>query len=995
VSHAWTCPQGHTWTAGAAGPLDATLACPVCGGAPAAAAAAPAAVPGYEILGELGRGGMGVVYQARDVKLHRLVALKFLTAGAHAGRELLVRFVREAEALARLQHSNIIQIYEVGESGVLPYLALEFAAGGSLSHKLAAAPLPPRQAAEWACTLARAVHHAHQHGVLHRDLKPGNVLLTEDGTPKISDFGLAKLEAAADAPAEDGLTSTGAVLGTPGYMAPEQAGGVSRQLTAAVDVYALGALLYAMLTGRPPFLADGSMETVMQVLTADPVPPRRLRPAVPRDLETICLHCLQKSPRRRYASADALADDLRRYLDGRPIKARPVGPGERLLKWARRRPALASLLAVSALAVLLGAAGVAWSYYLLEQKNAALTDALTRTEDQRKLNHGLLVASVDAVSDLGDLTDEKVAPLPGSEGVRRELLEARLAFFAPFLKIESDSTEMRQRKGRALLEVANIHQKLGRLRQAEGEYAEAVDLLTRAADDPAAGPEVRRDLARACVPFAGLLHRLHRDDEALSLSDRGVALLRALADEDPGSAEYRKALAAAVNDRATLLDEAGHRPEALDAYAEAIRLWGRVASEGPDADSGKLRLAECRANRGNLYRRAGDPKCAAEDVEAALTLLNEAGPGLSAEESYRDALAGARYSRGLARQAEDPPAALPDFEAAARLWDELQRDYPGVPRYRFYAAEAGSRAGRLYALAGRLTEAEAALCGADRLYTALAAEWGDSAEWAAARRDNLYHLGAAFREEGKFEGAERIFTELVQSSPDDPFDHDELGEVYRGRADRALLRYRVLAGLPPVGLTVVPNPLGMGIGYAGQQRAARDQAAEAASLYRRAFDHLTQAELHGRAVLNDDLRLGLARRRWASAGGRATAAAARGDHEQLASAADALAGVAGDWPSLFKPNDAAPNFRLAALDMGYCLLLVENDKAAPPALAGDYAARTLRLLRKAVEAGYRDAAALRASFDVQLLLDESRPDLRGPREEMKQLLKELDEKSKP
>jgi formylglycine-generating enzyme required for sulfatase activity/tRNA A-37 threonylcarbamoyl transferase component Bud32 len=301
--------------------------------------------PGYELLGELGHGGMGVVYKARQVKANRVVALKMLRIGAHAAPADLRRFRTEAEAVARVQHRGIVQVFDVGEHRGMPFFSLEFCPGGSLADRLRERPLPPREAAEIVEVLARAVHAAHEGQVLHRDLKPSNVLLASDGTPKIADFGLAKkLD-------DEGQTQSGAVMGTPSYMPPEQARGRVAELGPCADVYALGAVLYECLIGRPPFKAATVAETLVQVLGDDPVPPRRLNPAVPYDLETICVKCLAKEPARRYPTARALADDLRRYRAGEPITARPAGRLERAAKWAKRRPALAALLGVTLLAI--------------------------------------------------------------------------------------------------------------------------------------------------------------------------------------------------------------------------------------------------------------------------------------------------------------------------------------------------------------------------------------------------------------------------------------------------------------------------------------------------------------------------------------------------------------------------------------------------------------------------------------------------------------------
>jgi tetratricopeptide (TPR) repeat protein len=300
------------------------------------------AVDGYEILGELGHGGNGVVYLARRISLKRLTALKVLRGGSAADPLDAARLRGEAMALARIGHPNIIQIYEVGEAGGRPFLALEFAPGGSLEARLRGGPQPAREAAALLETLARAIHAAHQVGVVHRDLKPGNVLFAEDGTPKIADFGVAKR-----LNADDAQTCTGDILGTPTYMAPEQARGRSATAGPAADVYALGAILYEMLTGRPPFEGDTVWETLEQVIRQDPPPLRQLAPRVPRDLETICLKCLHKDPTRRYRGADQLADDLAHFLAGRPILARPTPAWERAWKWIRGRPAAAAGVALA------------------------------------------------------------------------------------------------------------------------------------------------------------------------------------------------------------------------------------------------------------------------------------------------------------------------------------------------------------------------------------------------------------------------------------------------------------------------------------------------------------------------------------------------------------------------------------------------------------------------------------------------------------------------
>jgi tetratricopeptide (TPR) repeat protein len=363
-------------------------------------------VPGYEILAELGRGGMGVVYQARHTALKRLVALKMILAADYASREQLDRFQREAEAVARLRHPNIVQIHEVGEMRGCPFFSLEFVEGGSLARHIGGTPQPPRQAADLIATLARAMHAAHQAGVVHRDLKPANILLSFSGrsadkvslrdggvgpaplcerplneaVPKITDFGLAKR-----LDGESEHTHTGVIMGTPSYMAPEQAEGRARDVGPAADVYALAAILYEMLTGRPPFKGASVRDTIEQVCTREPVPPTQLQPKVPRDLETICLKGLRKEARQRYTTAQDLADDLQRWLEGRPIVARPVPGWERAWKWARRRPALAGLAAAVLVALLAGtASAVLYGLYQQQKAEAGEREANQKAEARER-----------------------------------------------------------------------------------------------------------------------------------------------------------------------------------------------------------------------------------------------------------------------------------------------------------------------------------------------------------------------------------------------------------------------------------------------------------------------------------------------------------------------------------------------------------------------------------------------------------------------------------
>jgi WD40 repeat protein/tRNA A-37 threonylcarbamoyl transferase component Bud32 len=388
AEHLERCPRCEAAARALDGLSDATIAAyrQSARANPPASTARPERVGDYEILEEVGRGGMGVVYRARHRKLQRIVALKMLLRDTFADRHHRARFHIEAQAVARLHHPNIVQIYDIGEhasEGGLsrPYFTLEFVDGGNLAGRVAGRPQAPDRAAAWVEALAHAAHYGHQQGIIHRDLKPSNVLLTADGQPKICDFGVAKLVVSSS-----GQTRSGMLLGTVEYMAPEQ-GFAAAAVGPSADVYSLGAVLYTAITGRPPFQGRNALQILDQVRALDPLPPRTLVPSIPRDLETICLKCLAKDPARRYSTAEALANDLHRFRTGEPIQARPASARERAWKWARRRPGIALLSAAVVAVAALGFGLVAWQWQRAEEKAAAAATAqqLAEVEEHREI----------------------------------------------------------------------------------------------------------------------------------------------------------------------------------------------------------------------------------------------------------------------------------------------------------------------------------------------------------------------------------------------------------------------------------------------------------------------------------------------------------------------------------------------------------------------------------------------------------------------------------
>ena len=358
------------------------------------------AVPGYEIEGELGRGGMGVVYRAKQTGLNRPVALKMVLSGAYTDVATKTRFLLEAESVAALEHPNIVKVYAFGEHDGHPYLAMEFLAGGNLADRVKrSGPLPAREATALIAKLASAVAHAHTRGIVHRDIKPANVLLTDGGDPRLTDFGLAKV-------GRSDLSVTGQVLGTPAYMAPEQASGRVHEVGTLSDVYALGAVLYDLLTGRPPFAGDSAAATIHMVLVSEPERLRKHEPGIPRDLETICLKCLEKEPNKRYPSAQAVADDLNRFLNNEPITARPSTATEKTIKWVRRNKGLSAGLAVAALALALGTvAAYVFGFWALDEAERATRNA----NRERAAREQAAASERRAIESLGEARRQRLA----------------------------------------------------------------------------------------------------------------------------------------------------------------------------------------------------------------------------------------------------------------------------------------------------------------------------------------------------------------------------------------------------------------------------------------------------------------------------------------------------------------------------------------------------------------------------------------------------------
>lgn len=576
-------------------------------------------VPGYTLLEVLGEGGMGVVYKARQDGLNRLVALKRLRSWSMASAHMLSRFRREAESIARLHHANIVQIYDIGEQDGEPYLALEYVAGGSLARKLIDGPLPPRQAAALVETLARAMHHAHEQGILHRDLKPANVLLTEDGSPKIGDFGLAKQLDEATA-----HTQSGVVLGTPSYMAPEQAGGEGAQLGPTVDVYALGAILYETLTGRPPFRAPTVLETLAQAREREPVPPRQLQPTVPWDVQTICLKCLHKEPGRRYASASELADDLRRFLAGEPIRARPVGRGERLRKWMRRRPYQAALVLLVLLAPLAIVAGLLWHNRELQGEIERTETARRRAENAENTERENYAKARQTIFGMinrwndWNITDRKNTSELGKGFVRDGLSYVETVLG----KEDKGDPQVRSDAAALLHSIAMVQMHMGQREQARSNFNRAFALWEQLAAEQPSNSNHRHHLANGYRIMGRVLPGDARQN--LVWAEKSVALAEELCRLNPDDDfDSPILLAQCLHDWAMQYPTTEQGKDAEKLYLRSIDLYAKLLARYPERQHSKLGMADCYCNLGALYYRTRRIEKAEETLQRADALLEQ------------------------------------------------------------------------------------------------------------------------------------------------------------------------------------------------------------------------------------------------------------------------------------------------------------------------------------------------------------------------------------
>jgi tetratricopeptide (TPR) repeat protein len=631
---------------------------------------------------------MGVVYKARQRGLGRLVALKMLRLGESEAD--VQRFRNEAAMVAELDHPHIVPVHEVGEYRGQTYFSMRLVEGGSLADRLDAFRADPRAAARLVVAVARAVHHAHQRGVLHRDLKPANILLDQGSQPHVTDFGLAKrIEV------DGSLTQSGMLVGTPSYMAPEQASGKKGAVTTATDVYGLGAVLYALLTGRPPLQGETILETLEQVKGQEPEPPGKSNPRVDRDLETVCLKCLNKDPHQRYGSAETLVEDLERWLKGEPIQARPLGLVARVWRWCRRYPVVASLTAAAALLLLTVVAGLSGGLIVLSAKEKELQDALDQAQgqeraagrQQQRAEENLEVAYQVLDQIYLDLAENRLPRERQLGPEDRRLLEKALTFYQHFTRQNDTDPRVRERTAKAYLRVGAIQEKLGQSQVAGATYRKALALWDKLAAEFPGRPEYRLHLARCYGNLAGMRWQSRegfqeRYSEITEAAEKALTLREELAKEFPGQVDYQRDLGLSHYQLGGIFFLARRYPQAEKAMPRAIAIREKLAQKNPDVMLYRQELGHSLGNLGDLLGETGRLREAEPVIRRYLALRQKVADDFPASPEARHYLADGymtiaklAYFTGKLHEARD------SFLLELPLREKLTTEFPGVADY--------------------------------------------------------------------------------------------------------------------------------------------------------------------------------------------------------------------------------------------------------------------------------------------------------------------------
>lgn len=666
----------------------------------------------YDILEEIARGGMGVVVRARERKLKRIVALKMILGGHLADESDIQRFYVEAKAAAALQHPGIVPIYEVGDIDGQHFYSMQLVEGPSLKSHLDDGPVPPGKAASLVREIALAVQFAHEHSIIHRDLKPENILLTRDGSPMVTDFGLAK-----SIESGDNLTQSGQVLGTPGYMAPEQALGRIDLQGPGVDVYSLGAILYFLLTGRPPFQASSTLETLDQVVRRMPVSPRDLNPAVPRDIETVCLKCLAKDPRQRYFSAEALASDLGRFLEGRPVAARPAGPARRLWRWCLRNPSIAAL---SATVILCLVAGITFTtrYAMLAQRRAVESE---RQRQAAERNFDLARDAVDRY--FTRVSEDTLLNQPGMQSLQKKLLGDALIYYQRFVGEKGNDAETREDVASALFRVGLIEEAV------DSDLAISRTALKRAARLQEQILKNAPDQRSAKVALANTLTALSRIDakarvlgDAQAAAEESLRLRLQISQSDMIDLESRRLVASSYMNLGLIYGQLGDLSTAAQTIRDAQAIREELLTEESSPQT-QRDLGIGYYNLANIEKDSGDARSASVIIEKAISSLTVATQQSPEDLRNAQSLALCFQLKGdVIAGLGELPQAIEAYTVATQKLQTLSDKNPDVTDYAVNLAVARMNLGSLYQASGQLTSAEKVLLESSQQFETLLAE---------------------------------------------------------------------------------------------------------------------------------------------------------------------------------------------------------------------------------------------------------------------------------
>lgn len=699
----------------------------------------------YELISPLGQGGMGVVYKARQKAANRMVALKIIRPDRMSSmtefsqRRMLERFRAEAHAAARLQHDHLVTVYDVGEIEGCPYFSMQYVEGGSLSDLITDRSLDSREAAAFLEPVCRAVHAAHQQNILHRDIKPANILI-EDGTqrPRIADFGLAKLQ-----DEDQELTRSGEAMGTPSYMPPEQFGDAA-SATVRSDVYSLGATLYHLLSGRPPFKAATSMATMRQVLNVEPVALRELNPEVDLDLETICMKCLEKEPERRFQTAQDVADELHRYLGGQPILSRPLSRPERFWRWCRRNPMVSSLSGLAATSLIVAVVSFAVAYFETDAARRQVEASLSETAKAQALSEASFQDALAAVNDFfTHVSEDRLLNEPGTEELRHELLDLARDYYQRFLSRRSDDPTVRDEVALSHFRVGLIVEELDSPQAAIPSYEKARDLQRALLDDlvdrdSMAAKATKRALSRTINALARVATNSGDLEEAETLFDETRRLRQELVDStsDPAERfEFDRLLANADMNLGLLARRRSNPELAMKLYQQAQARRQATLPVRPKAPQLRRDLAKGWYNLANLAVDQNDAQAVSSNIEQAIAQLEE----LLSEtpDDLRD-----RYLLALCyRLKADLNAALIPVDSgrlvesldaytrAQLAMQDLAGRSPAVHRYRVELGQLLMNIGQLEAQQQHYEQAEVALRKAETVFSNLVQEDPDSTEF--------------------------------------------------------------------------------------------------------------------------------------------------------------------------------------------------------------------------------------------------------------------------